>query len=203
MKTFYLLRHGQTDWNKEGRIQGHLDVPLNETGRFEALRLEPVFARLKIEAIVSSDLGRAVETARLAIPHGPHFQDPRLRETHLGKLQGLTREEIHAQFGEGIWDRMKSQPLTDSDIADLGAETGGMVFNRTLHAVEDFLHRENFSRVAFVTHGGVLRNLFRFLKIADHVPFPIPNAALFEFAWDPNLDEGRIRYLNFTKISKN
>lgn len=182
-KKIYLLRHGQTDWNKEGRIQGHLEVPLNEVGREESRRLMPVLERLGVEKVLSSDLSRAIETARLAAPKLGHLTDARLRETHLGVLQGKTRDEIHAEHGDEIWERLRSFPLQDSDVMNLGTESGSQVFSRTEKAILDFVSKHEFQVAAIVTHGGVLRNLFRFLKITEIIPHPIPNAALFPFSW--------------------
>lgn len=196
MKRIYLLRHGQTDWNKEGRIQGHLNVPLNETGRDEARRLEPVFKRLNIEVVLSSDLDRSIETGKLSLPGGPHLLDSRLRETHLGVLQGKTRSEIQKELGTEIWEVLRSRPLSDSDVIKLGTESGDQVFNRSLSAILDFSKQNDFKNAAIVTHGGVLRNLFRYLKIQEIISHPIPNAALFPFGWRPE-EQDSIQFLEF------
>ena len=86
----YLLRHGQTDWNLERRIQGHLDIPLNETGKKEALVCLEKLSSLDIDKIISSDLIRAKETAQIINEklHLPIHFDSRLREVNLGNLQG-------------------------------------------------------------------------------------------------------------------
>src|SRR5688572_10047107 len=94
-----LVRHGETAWNAEGRIQGHLNTPLNEVGVTQAAALGTRFKSEPIEAIYSSDLDRANRTAG---PIGAHDGrrielDARLRERHLGVLQGLTREEAMEQ----------------------------------------------------------------------------------------------------------
>lgn len=199
MKRIYLLRHGQTDWNKEGRIQGHLEVPLNPIGREESRRLTPVLTRLKIDLILSSDLGRAIETAKLALPNATHLMDPRLRETHLGALQGKTRDEIKAEHGDEIWERMRAFPLTDADVMNLGTESGHQVHSRTMDAILDFARNQAFNSAAVVTHGGVLRNLFRFMGIAELIPHPIPNAAIFPFVWNAQ-NPDQIKYLGSNPI---
>ncbi len=89
--TLVLVRHGETAWNVEGRIQGHLDVPLNETGLAQAAAVGKRFRSERFDAIYSSDLIRAFRTASpvVANPEVDIIRDPRLRERHLGVLQGL------------------------------------------------------------------------------------------------------------------
>src|ERR1700749_4512270 len=102
MKRAILFRHGETDWNVEERFQGHIDVPLNENGRAQARGLVEKLAPMGLQVILSSDLSRALETARIAARGlgGIAVEiDPRLREAHLGGAQGLTREEIEKKFG--------------------------------------------------------------------------------------------------------
>ena len=91
-----LARHGETDWNREGRFQGHADPPLNDTGRAQAERLAAELDHVELSAVYSSPLGRATETARIvAAARGlePIALDA-LREVDVGSWQGLTREEI-------------------------------------------------------------------------------------------------------------
>src|SRR5688572_15720897 len=90
------VRHGETAWNVDTRIQGHLDVPLNDTGRWQAQRMGAALADETLDAIYASDLSRAHETA-LALSHtvGVAVQtEPGLRERHFGEFQGLTFNEI-------------------------------------------------------------------------------------------------------------
>jgi glucosyl-3-phosphoglycerate phosphatase len=89
-------RHGNTDWNASGRVQGHTDVPLNAVGRQQAVEAADLLARLRPDAIVSSDLRRAADTAaaladRTGLPVG---YDKRLRERFFGAWQGLTMAEV-------------------------------------------------------------------------------------------------------------
>src|SRR5947209_8391773 len=117
-KKLYLFRHGETDWNAEGRFQGHLDIPLNEKGRAQARALVEKLKLASIEAIVTSDLSRARDTALVSAQALglPIFEDRRLREAFLGDAQGLTSEEIRLRFGDELTDRWRSHHLTDADI---------------------------------------------------------------------------------------
>ena len=101
-----LWRHGQTIWNAEHRYQGHTDIPLDETGLAQAQRAARLLAALGPQAIVTSDLSRAVETAQvLADLSGiPLRQDKRLRERSGGEWEGLTNEDIREQYPEA-WAR--------------------------------------------------------------------------------------------------
>lgn len=180
-KHLYLFRHGQTDWNAEGRIQGHLNVPLNDRGREQARCLIRPARRIELEAILSSDLVRASETARIvAEPLGiPVFEDSGLREVHFGKLQGLSREEIQAQFGEVFSHRLRHEPLSDADIELIDSETGEQVVERSLGAIVRFLESQPFERIGVASHGGVLRRLIQHSFRGNYFPPPIPNGAFY------------------------
>src|SRR4051812_29193375 len=99
--TLFLFRHGQTDWNVQERFQGHIDIPLNDQGRVQARGLVPALRQSLIEAVLSSDLTRALETAQIVADalDLPVYQEVGLREAFLGAAQGLTRQEIEEQFG--------------------------------------------------------------------------------------------------------
>ena len=100
MTTLLLARHGETEWNREGRWQGWADPPLNETGREQARALREQLRETPFDAVYSSDLRRAHETAEIvAAPHGvPVIADEGLREIDVGSWSGLTRAEQEARF---------------------------------------------------------------------------------------------------------
>ena len=102
MTTLLVARHGETDWNREGRWQGWADPPLNDTGRAQARRLAEELRETAFDAVYASDLRRAFETAEiLAAPHAvPVVADAGLREIDIGSWSGLTRAEIDARFPE-------------------------------------------------------------------------------------------------------
>jgi broad specificity phosphatase PhoE len=98
----YIVRHGETDWNAELRVMGQLDIPLNERGRAQAHRTAELLAHEHFDAIYSSDLVRAIETAQIIA--APHALDvltlPELREAYYGLWEGLTRDEVLKKFPE-------------------------------------------------------------------------------------------------------
>jgi broad specificity phosphatase PhoE len=136
-----LIRHGETDWNAEGRLQGHTDRPLNDHGRRQAQRLADELAGEELEAIYSSDLARARETAeivgeRLGLPV---VLDPDLREKNWGTWEGLTPVE--------------------RDTVELVGESTEEHAARTLGALRRIAERHPEGRVLVVTHGGSLRRV--------------------------------------------
>jgi broad specificity phosphatase PhoE len=139
-----LVRHGETDWNAELRVQGHADPSLNERGREQARALAASLADETIDAVYSSDLARARETAEIvaeALGLGVHL-DAGLREFDTGNWTGLTRDEIRARF-------------PDQERHD--GETRGQLVARVGSALGRICQRHPGQRVLVVTHGGALR----------------------------------------------
>lgn len=159
MTTFYIIRHGQTDWNLQGRWQGKADIPLNDTGRSQAQRLARHLHRRRIsfDAIYSSDLLRAWETAtliadRLDVTPAPL---PALREIDVGAWSGLTRNEVVAQYHD-LWERLHS----GEDVPRGGSgETFGQLYDRVIGAIEWLVRERPGQTIALVTHGGPARAL--------------------------------------------
>ena len=100
MVQIFLIRHGQTDWNVNKRLQGHTDIPLNEHGRKQAAALKNILGEFSLDAFFSSDLSRAYETAELARfdPATPIITEVGLRESALGEAEGLFVEDLHLKF---------------------------------------------------------------------------------------------------------
>jgi broad specificity phosphatase PhoE len=141
MTELLLVRHGETDWNAEGKLQGHTDRPLNDYGRRQAQALADQLAGDNIEAVYASDLSRARETAEIvgAKLGLPVVVDPDLREKNWGNWEGLTSDErLHIEY-EG--------------------ETSEAHRDRTLSAVQRIVERHPEGRVVVVTHGGSLRRI--------------------------------------------
>lgn len=195
MLTLYFFRHGQTDWNKEGRIQGHLDIPLNDLGRDQARALIGPAKKLGIEAFLASDLSRAYESAQI-ISRGlashssssvvpPVWTHSGLREIFLGKVQGLTRQEIQDQFGDEFSQRLRSEPLSDQDVIRLGSESGEQVIKRVVESIAQILKANpQFKKLGVATHGGVLRRVIQYSKLQPEFPSPIPNGVLYPVTFD-------------------
>jgi broad specificity phosphatase PhoE len=154
----YLVRHGETLWNREARWQGHTDVPLSAEGVEQARLLAARLSRDQITAVWSSDLARARHTAELiAEPHGLAVETTeKLRETMLGEWEGLTLEEIFARGDEEMWHRVKHDSLAHRPP---GAERLEAVWDRILSVKQALRERYSEGVVVVVGHGGSLRAL--------------------------------------------
>jgi broad specificity phosphatase PhoE len=139
--TLLLVRHGETDWNAEGRLQGHTDRPLNEHGRRQATRLAEELADERIDAVYASDLARARETAEIVAARLglPVVVDSDLREKNWGSWEGLTSSE--------------------RDGIEYVGESTEEHRARTLDAVRRIAGRHPGQRILVVTHGGSLRRV--------------------------------------------
>jgi broad specificity phosphatase PhoE len=159
-----LARHGETDWNRDGRFQGHADPPLNRRGRAQARELSRTLAGESIDAVYSSDLRRAHETALLvAEPHGvPVVTDRGLREIDVGSWSGLTRTEVEETFpgAEHHDGESREQHLA-----------------RVVEAMERIARAHPGERIAVVSHGGSLRALHH--AIGEPLQ-PIENCGVYE-----------------------
>ena len=154
-----VVRHGETQWNIEGRRQGHLDSTLTAKGRAQAEALAGRFGPESCTAIYSSDLGRAFETARIIAARTGHeiVPDRRLRERHLGVFQGLSGDEIRERY-----PREYDEHRNDSaDYAVPGGESFRDQTARNILCLEELARRHPGEVVMVVTHGGVLSALFR------------------------------------------
>lgn len=163
MKQVYVIRHGQTGWNAEGRWQGHADVALSAEGIAQARALAKRLSAVDFAAVYSSDLERARETGRiLAEATGaPLVIDPRLRELNLGALQGLTHAEIHERYPDDV-DQMRVNYL---DHVITRGESRRALQARAYAAWQDMLEQTGSRPIALVSHGGTIRLLL--LRLLD------------------------------------
>lgn len=157
--TLLLIRHGETAWNAEHRIQGRLDVPLSATGVWQTRQLAQRLADEPIDAVVSSDLARAWMTgAPLAEARGLQMiAEPRLRERVFGIFEGKTLDEIAAQHP----DELAAWRSRDVDWQVPEGESGTEFIARVLAALHDIVLAQRGRTVAVVTHGGVLDVVYR------------------------------------------
>jgi probable phosphoglycerate mutase len=177
--TFLIIRHGETDWNVAGRLQGWRDSPLTAAGRAQAAAVASRLAGETLDALVASDLGRTRATAApLAAERGLEIApDPRLRERCYGVLEGLTWAEIEQRHAEA-YRRLVAR---DQDYAVPDGESGLQFRDRVFDAFERLAALHGDARVAVITHGGVLGIVYRRAHgIALEMPrtFSVPNAAL-------------------------
>ena len=154
--TVHLVRHGETDWNREGRWQGHSDVPLNPAGREQALRLARRLAEegLRFDALYSSDLSRAWDTA-VAVGGALGLQPraaPALREIDLGAWAGKTHADIAAEYPDQ-WRKLHR----NEDFPRGGGETFAAFQARVMGWLDGAAERHAGGRICAVTHGGWIR----------------------------------------------
>jgi broad specificity phosphatase PhoE len=149
-----LWRHGQTAWNADGRFQGQIDVPLDDTGRAQAVAVAARLAERRPDAIVASDLRRAADTASaLAGLTGLAVAlDPRLRERAYGQWQGLTMPEIEAR-----WPQAVARWRAGEAVHEVGIEDLDDVAKRVAQALNDAAERSPGGTVVVATHGGAAR----------------------------------------------
>lgn len=155
MTTILIARHGESDWNREHRWQGQADRPLTTRGREQAQALAARLAHLELDAIYSSDLRRAFDTASaVAQRQSPDVQVLEdLREVDVGVWSGLTREEAEERFPDGFRRWRAGFPGWDD------GETYEEMADRVLTAVERIARQHEGGRVLVVTHGGPIRAL--------------------------------------------
>lgn len=153
------IRHGETDWNAATRIQGQLDIGLNDLGRWQARRLADALAEEALDAVYASDLVRARDTAlALAERSGLAVQtDAGLRERGFGVFEGLTYNEIEQRFPE-LARRWRQR---DASFGPEGGETLSSFYQRAVAAVTTVAALHRGQHIAVVAHGGVLDALYR------------------------------------------
>ena len=170
MTRFYLVRHGETEWNRIRRIQGVSDIPLNDTGRAQAAAVGDIFSKHRFDLIVSSPLSRALETARiisrrLGMPLP--LVVPDLIERNYGEAEGQTRAELDSRYPPG------------SEIP--GREERASVTARAVRTLQDLAVRHPDSDILAVAHGGLIRSVVDFAAPGVYDE-PITNCSVHSFS---------------------
>ena len=174
-----IVRHGETAWNAEHRVQGQLDVPLNAIGQAQALAASRVLAQEKFDVIYSSDLSRARQTAQptASLLSMEVLLEKDLRERHYGIFERLTYAEVKVRYPEDYARFEAREPdyafRTGESLKDFSA--------RSINIISSIAERHEGQSIAVFTHGGILDKLYRFitgLPITAQREFGIPNAGL-------------------------
>lgn len=182
MTTIFLIRHGETEWNRNGRWQGHADIPLSQAGReqAQALARRLVSESAFFDHLYASDLSRAFETAQIvgrALNMSVH-PFPSLREIHVGSWSGLTRTEIIERFPGAFKDFFHSQDGETLDVFD----------RRVGEGVLELARRHPGERLALVSHGGTIRGILRYLYALQGLDEPpsvhLGNTSISEIYFD-------------------
>ena len=183
-RTLYLVRHGETEWNRIGRWQGATDIPLSEVGRAQARLLAARLRDSRITEVYASQLSRAIETAQIVaacLGAAAPTVDPRLRERGYGGFEGLTREECAERF-PGVW----AQYLADRRAVPPGAEPQAQVTERITAAMLEIAaaaeSRPDAEAILVVSHGGIIRSFVH--ATTGVVPPPLENGAVFRLRFE-------------------
>ena len=157
----YFVRHGETDYNKEARLQGHRNIPLNKTGLNQAKQAQENSKDLQIDEIYSSPLSRAKKTAEIINKHHKVkiTYDDRLKEIYMGKLQGACIKDLSEE----------EKQLSHSNPETFGGES----IQEFCARVESFFKEiENTNKnILIVSHGGVYRAIYRYIKGFEDLNF--------------------------------
>lgn len=169
MSHLYLVRHGETDWNREHRVQGSTDIPLNEMGRIQAIATGRLLATRHWDAIYSSPLSRALETARIIareVGLGEPVIEPAIIERSYGEAEGMDHDSIDAKFPG-------SMPVP-------GREHWQEVSARVVPALVRIAEQHHGGDVLVVGHGGAIRSVLRVVDPQTIHP-PIENGSVHSF----------------------
>jgi broad specificity phosphatase PhoE len=179
----FLFRHGETDWNRAGRLQGHTDTALNAIGLAQAEVLTKRLRPHGLDAVVSSDLARAWTTGQI-VAEGlgiPLIREPGLREAQIGEAEGLFWPEVKSRFGETLTERW----FTDDDAAFPGGETGLATRTRGLAALRRFAAEQPYRRIGVSTHGAMVRQLMKHALPPGSPPARTRNTVLYILRYEP------------------
>jgi probable phosphoglycerate mutase len=159
--TLLLIRHGETVWNRENRLQGHGDSPLTDIGLMQVNALGKRMQNVHFDELIASDLGRAQKTAAIIAEHTGHpvQSDHRLRERNYGILEGLPLDDIRDQYPE-IYDHLI---YNDANFVIPEGESHRGHYQRNIDFFEEFKATKEGTSAVLVVHGGVLDSLFRYI----------------------------------------
>ncbi|MGV3654176.1 MAG: histidine phosphatase family protein [Noviherbaspirillum sp.] len=189
MTQILLIRHGETAWNVERRLQGQIDIVLNTEGERQAAALGRALAQESLDAIYSSDLRRTMQTAQgIAGPRRMAVLPERaLRERCYGALEGLLHGEVEQRYPQAYAAWRARDPDSRFPDGERRAETLREFYRRAVDAVTSLAERHPHGKIALVTHGGVLECVYRAARAMDlEAPrdFDIRNAAINRLSWD-------------------
>lgn len=197
------IRHGETQWNVDKRLQGHLDIGLNREGLRQATALGRRLLDEPLDAIFASDLRRATDTAKaIAMPQGLKVQlEPSLRERCFGAFEGLLHPEIEERYPPAFAAWKRRDLDARYPCGQYHAETLREFSMRVLACVARIAESDDsYRKIAIVTHGGVLDTMYRHVhKLPYEHPrdFPVLNASINRLS----LDGDEFRILEWADVS--
>lgn len=203
--TLLLIRHGETAWNAERRLQGHIDIALNGEGQRQAEALADALAGERLDAIVSSDLQRARQTAQAVVGRRvdaplPLAVDPGLRERCYGGFEGLLYSEIEGRFPVefAAWQARDIDAVMPPGVRV--AESFRQFYARCISAISRLAEAHAGQSLALVAHGGVLECAYRAankLSLSTPRNFPVLNASINRFTFT----DGKLQLTSWGEVA--
>ncbi|MGE5651552.1 MAG: histidine phosphatase family protein [Bacillota bacterium] len=202
MTEVLLIRHGETAWNAVKRLQGHLDIPLNATGERQAAALGRALLDEPLDAVFSSDLQRAYQTAQaVAGPRGMQvLVDRGLRERCYGAFEGMMYADISQRYPQAYAAWQARDIDARMPQGEHEAETLREFSQRVIQTITRIVEQRRYRKVALVTHGGVLECAYRAAQgvgFAHPRDFDIFNASVNRLQWG----EGRLKLVEWGDVS--
>ena len=187
--TILLIRHGETAWNAVRRLQGHIDIPLNEEGERQAGALGHALAAERVDAIISSDLQRAMQTAQGVASHydGATVQtDAQLRERCYGVFEGMLYADIERQYPDdyALWQARDIDAVMPP--GERVAESFRQFYQRSIAGISHWAGRHPGQTIVVVAHGGVLECAYREavgMSLDSPRDFQVKNASINRFTY--------------------
>ncbi|MGM0436512.1 MAG: histidine phosphatase family protein, partial [Bacillota bacterium] len=197
----YLIRHGQTDANVKKIYQGNSNVPLNESGKEQAKIIAWRFKGYPIKALYSSDLERALETARAINQYHDLdlFIERDLQEISLGEWQGKTRDQVKSEYGDFIQQRRDNDDIYTTAVP--GGESYQMLERRAMDILNRIVSTSNYDHVAIVTHGGIIKSIVGHILDLPHEKrnaFDVYNTSITVLKYSKDKNRFKIKALNDT-----
>ena len=192
LKNIFVVRHGETDWNKINRFQGQTDIKLNDFGREQALKLRPLLQELQIESVYSSPLARAMETIEIATQDLKLTvqKDDRLKETMLGDAEGLTADELLVKFGPECLLKWRSYEERLLDYHFPNGESKRQLMYRARQVFLEIAQNSNRNNIAVVSHGMLMRAMtYVFGEGLAWEQHAFTNGAIHHYIWSDNNPE--------------
>lgn len=195
--TLIAFRHGQTDWNLQQKFQGHSDIPLNETGRSQALELSKALASEQLDVILSSDLSRAMETASIVnlIHKAPLITSHNLRECNLGDLEGMIVSDVLKLIGEESYNNWFTPAAPETDFSFPGGESKSSLMRRLkTHLKQHIITNPHHKSLGISTHAGVVRELLFHSANGPTGKTVVKNCGIYKFSY--TIEQDALTWLN-------
>lgn len=182
MHRLFLVRHGETDWNRLRKLQGHTDIELNSRGILQAQGLRELLKHHRPTRLLSSDLKRAQRTAQEAFPGGALSLSPLLREIHLGGAEGKSREQVQLDFGDQVWNDWSDGQFPKYATRFPQGESRREGLERLFQLLKTFGASKSPEVIFGFTHGLLLRSFAQWTENLEDAKFTTPNCCVYE--WD-------------------